>query len=274
MSSMRIHVVQTGTITGSEKFMRAAKRSEILGALLTGRTFEFPVYAFVIEHDDGHIVVDTGLSSRAKKLPPPLSRLLQLNPIRAEEEIGPAMRAKGLRPEDVRLVIPTHLDVDHAGGVGHFPNAEVIVHRPEYDFHKTLLGRFRYQPQNWPASFAPKVYDLDPDPYGPFQTSKHVTRDIRLVPIPGHSIAQVGVVLDRQGTRVFFGADHVLRSDWFVEDYTSGRHMMLGMMFAPNQAIDTTRRIAEFIRAYPTILVPTHDAEAAKNLAANEPLRL
>jgi glyoxylase-like metal-dependent hydrolase (beta-lactamase superfamily II) len=253
MWTMRVHVVQTGTITGNETFMRGTRRSDAIKALISPKPFEFPVYAYVLEHDDGHIVIDTGLSSRAKGMPGFLKRIFVMPELTADDEIGPAMRRAGLRPEDVRLVIPTHLDVDHAGGVGHFPNAEIVVHRPEWEHSKTFGGKQRYQPKIWPEGWAPKVYDLDPETFGPFATSKKVTDkgDIRLVPIPGHSVAQVGVVVESDGVRLFFGADHMLRADWFVEDYNRGRLMMLGMLGNRSDAIETSEKIAEFVRSYP-----------------------
>jgi glyoxylase-like metal-dependent hydrolase (beta-lactamase superfamily II) len=184
----------------------------------------------------------------------------------AEDEIGPQMQAVGLNP-DVRLVILTHLDWDHAGGIAHFPNAEFLVHRPEFEFSKKVMGKLRYNPKLWPSTFAPTLYDLDADPLGPFSESKAVTDrgDIRLVPIPGHSIAQVGVVVEGDGKRMFFGADHMLRDDWFREDVPAGRLLQLG--FYPEQARATSRLIHEFITAEPTILLPAHDADAPARLA-------
>jgi glyoxylase-like metal-dependent hydrolase (beta-lactamase superfamily II) len=41
----------------------------------------------------------------------------------------------------------------------------------------------------------------------------------------------------------------------------------------PKQAIESVRRIKEFARQYPTVLLPAHDPDAARRLAANETLR-
>jgi len=127
-----------------------------------------------------------------------------------------------LRPEDVRWVIPTHLDPDHAGGMGNFPDAKVLIHRPEYAFAATSIGKARFQARMlWPSGFNPTLYDLDPDAYGPFPRSKQLSDsgDVRVIPLPGHSVGQVGVVVEADGHALLFGGDHVLRQDWFVEDY-------------------------------------------------------
>lgn len=268
---MRVHVIPTGTLVGNETFMRGEGWSALFKPY---RRFDFPAYCYVLEHDEGHIAVDTGMTSRART-PRPMRRFVPNPVMTPDEEVGPQMRARGLSPEDVRLVIVTHLDWDHVGGVGHFPNAKVLVHRPEFEFASKLMGKMRYQPKLWPSSFRPELYELDAEPLGPFPQSTAVTDagDVRLVPIPGHSIAQIGVVVDTGGRSLFFGADHMLRQDWFVEDYARGRFKQLGL-FYPKQAIETSKRIHAFAEQNETILLPAHDADAASRLAGMEAMKV
>jgi N-acyl homoserine lactone hydrolase len=66
-------------------------------------TEPLPIYAFVIEHPDGLIVVDTGETARMAEpsyFPwwHPYYRFALREWVRPEEEIGPQMRA-GLRPK-------------------------------------------------------------------------------------------------------------------------------------------------------------------------------
>lgn len=266
---MRVHVIQTGTLRGNETFMRADGWSSLLRRV---RPFDFPVYAYILEHPDGLIAIDTGLNT-ATRTPRPARRFVPFHEADPSEEIGPAMRAAGLRPEDVRTVILTHLDWDHAGGLAHFPNAEFLVPRGEFEFAATTFGKIRYQPKLWPEWFSPTLVDLDDEPYGPFPQSKRVFEDIVLVPMPGHSIAQVGVVVPSKGVRLLFGGDHILRQDWFLDDYAAGKRKGLGLFF-PEDAVKTSERIHGFVAAQPTVLLPSHDAEAAGRLAALEPLRV
>jgi N-acyl homoserine lactone hydrolase len=238
---------------------------------------EFPAFAFIVEHPEGHIAIDTGRVAEGWPVALPMRRFIPTAPpMRPGEEIGPQMETKGLRTEDVRRVVVTHLDVDHAGGIGHFPEAEFLVHRPEYALASTFLGKQRYRPQDWPSWFKPTLYDLDPEPHGPFPESKALTEsgDVRLVPIPGHTIGQVGVVLRTNGVSLFFTADHLLRQDWFLDDYADGRLKGLGALTLPKRAVETSQRIHRFLEETPAILVPSHDSEGPDRLAAMEPLRL
>jgi N-acyl homoserine lactone hydrolase len=269
---MRVHVIKTGRLVGNETVMRGEGWSSVCRRR---RGYEFPAHCFIVEHPEGHIAIDTGLTARAR---PTASQRLISAPsplIEAGEEIGPQMRAAGLNSEDVRRVVLTHLDWDHAGGLEHFPNSEILVHRREHEFAQKLMGKWRYQPKLWPSWFEPSLYDLDPEPYGPFPESKTLTKsgDVRLVAIPGHSIGQVAVIVQMGDVRLFFAADHALREDWFVEDYEAGRLLMLGALFFPKFAAETSRRIHRFLEEAPTVLIPSHDADAPARLAAMEPTR-
>jgi glyoxylase-like metal-dependent hydrolase (beta-lactamase superfamily II) len=266
---MRVHLIQTGRAASKLAVFRGRTRLSLVTAPFRRGWFEYPINAYVIEHGDGHIVVDTGAGHQMPSAPG-----FFRSTIEPDDEIGPQMRKIGLRVEDVRLVIPTHLDVDHAGGVGHFPNADIVVHRPEYEYASTLRGRMRYQPRVWPDWFDPSPYDLEPEAFGPFPSSRAVTdrRDVKLVPIPGHSVAQVAVVVKTDGPFVFFAGDHMIRQDWFAEDLAAGRLSQSLHFNNPRVAAETSRRIQQFVREFPTVLVPAHDDDAVARLQSREPM--
>ena len=83
-----------------------------------------PIYAWVIEHDEGVIVVDTGETSRVHESGyhpswHPFYRRSVRFSIHPDEEIGPQLRTLGIAARDVRHVVLTHLHTDHAGGLVH-----------------------------------------------------------------------------------------------------------------------------------------------------------
>ncbi len=65
-----------------------------------------------------------------------LPRLLKgVKPVFKEDEWAPkAIEKVGLKPEDIDIIILSHLHHDHAGAVTAFPNATVIVQKVEYDY--------------------------------------------------------------------------------------------------------------------------------------------
>ncbi len=274
---MRVHVIQVGRVSVDERFFEATNVWAAFRAAFGNRGASFPVFGFVVEHPDGVVVVDTGWHHGIQDLSAVrlLSRLMKAPPlITADEEIGPRMRAAGLRPEDVRLVIPTHLDADHAGGIGHFPNSTILVNRAEYEYvTKTRSGRLRAQARFWPDWFAPSFYDLDAEPYGPFAQSFSVTdaKGIRIVPTPGHSPAHVSPVFESDGTKLFFGGDHLIRQSWIT---SGGIRVSAALHPFKGQARDTNARLMSFVREFPTVVLPSHDPDAEASVAAGEPLRV
>ncbi len=263
LTNLRVRVFETGSLTANGTFLRGEGLSSLFRK---PKAITFPVLVYLIEHPEGPILVDTGLGRRVPELRtfrgfPPM-------PAGSSADIGPQLRHSGVDPGEVRLVVLTHLDWDHTGGLHHFPNAEVLVHRPELEFAQTRMGRWRYRPSLWPAGFAPSIYDLHDEPFGPFPASRTLTRagDVRLVPIPGHSPGQVGVVYTAYETTLLFAADHMLRADWFDEDLEAGRSVMLGA-FGKKAARDTTRRLKAFTEESSVLLLPSHDSGAADRLA-------
>ena len=260
---MRIQAIQTGTLSGNETFFRGGGWTSLLRSR---RDVEFPAFAFVLERDDGLIAVDTGLSTRVR-VPRAQRRVVPVPRIAPQEELGPRMRAAGLDPADVHTVVVTHLDWDHAGGLGFFPGARVLVHRPELEFARRLPGRLRYQAKLWPEAPSLESYDLGDEPLGPFPRSKALTDDgaIQIVPLAGHSAGQVGVLVQGERPALLLCADHCLRADWFAEDLAVGNEIALGVFFR-DRAVETSRRIQDLARERPLVLLPSHDAETPDRL--------
>jgi len=91
-------------------------------------------HCLLIEGDDRLILVDTGLGVEDVNDPRRLGFLFSAmtRPRLAVAETALRQVADlGFRPDDVRHIVPTHLDLDHAGGMGDFPGAAVHVFATE-----------------------------------------------------------------------------------------------------------------------------------------------
>lgn len=268
---MRIHAIQTGTVAVKQRQVRGVGQGiqRRLNTLLDHAwTDPLPIYVWVIEHPEGIIVVDTGETARATEpgyFPwwHPYYRLGVREWVRPEEEVGPQLRALGIPPEEVRWVVLTHLHTDHAGGLAHFPKADILLSRTEYQSASGWRGQVRgYLPHQWPTWFAPKLIDFAPAAVGPFPMSYPLTRagDVLLVPTEGHTPGHLSVMVLEDDHAVFLAGDASYSQLLLLDEAVDG--------VTPDAAVSrqTLRRIHAYTQQVPTVYLPSHDPEARERL--------
>jgi glyoxylase-like metal-dependent hydrolase (beta-lactamase superfamily II) len=272
---MKIHALQTGTVAVTRSWREGVGHGKrrLLNTIRDREWTEpLPIYAFAIEHPEGVIVVDTGESAGASQpgyFPSwhPGVRAFRER-VEPGQEIGPQLARLGISPGDVRWLVMTHLHTDHAGGLHHFPETEILVTRTELEFASGLRGRLRGYVANthWPAWFRPTLLELEPEPLGPFPQSLRLTDagDVTLVPVPGHTPGQIGVLVDEGDQTVFLAGDSSYTQDLMLHGKVDG-------VGADDEAERLTH---ERIRAYatetPTVYLVAHDPETGARLAERQ----
>ncbi|MBE7447701.1 MAG: MBL fold metallo-hydrolase [Kofleriaceae bacterium] len=153
---------------------------------------------------DGLVLVDTGYGTLDCAAPRRLGRGFvavsgpRLDPAQTAHA---QVRALGHDPADVRHVVVTHLDLDHAGGLPDFPGATVHLHRRELDAARaraTMAERRRYRPHQFaqhtrwnPVSEAGDTWLGLPA----VQRLAGLDADLALIPLHGHTRGHSGVVV-------------------------------------------------------------------------------
>lgn len=173
---MKVHAIQTGTVAIKQRQREGvgSGKRRFANALLDREWTEpLPIHAFLIEHREGLLLVDTGETARAAErgyFPAwhPYFRLGVRASVTPDQEIAPQLERMGVSPDDVRRVVMTHLHTDHAGGLHHFPRSEVLASPTEIALASGLLGRARgYVNNRFPEWLRLRPLELDDGPFGP-----------------------------------------------------------------------------------------------------------
>ena len=108
----------------------------------------------------------------------------------------------GFDPRDVRHIVLTHLDFDHAGGLDDFPHARVHLMTRERDAalaQHTWMDRQRFRPQQWSTRGQWRTYDSTSGAAWMGLECVHdlhgLPPEILLVPLPGHTFGHAAVAV-------------------------------------------------------------------------------
>jgi glyoxylase-like metal-dependent hydrolase (beta-lactamase superfamily II) len=269
---MRVHAVQTGSVRVKATQIRGhgSYLERTLANLRSPDWVEVPIQAYVVEHPEGLIVVDTGETGRTAEpgyFPGwhPYYRWAVVMRVTPDEEVGPAIKRLGLSLADARWVVLTHLHTDHAGGLHHFPHAEILVSRAEHRRATGLAGRVvGYLPDRWPDWFTPRLVDFSARAIGPLTATLDLTKsgDVHLVSTPGHTPGHMSVVVEADDRTYFLAGDASYDLDAMRDGVVDG--------VAPNahQYLRSLGQIREFVDESDAVYLPCHDAGVADRLTA------
>ena len=166
-----------------------------------------PCAAQLVETNAGLVLIDTGYGTEDVRRPHPrLSKFMRslLNiRFRMEETALHQVQALGYSPGDVRHIVLTHLDFDHAGGLEDFPHARVHVMEAEREAaerkRRGFIARRRYRPAQWDDVRDWRTYADGGERWFGFDGARALDGlppEILMVPMPGHTCGHTGIAVD------------------------------------------------------------------------------
>jgi glyoxylase-like metal-dependent hydrolase (beta-lactamase superfamily II) len=185
------------------------------GRLLDGRPgllrrSELVCHCLLLETDAGLVLVETGMGTPSTDRPDEwLGREFRLltGPTLGEGETAVAQIERlGFWPSDVRHVVLTHLDLDHAGGLVDFPQATVHVYATELRALRSpanLAERKRYRAAQFAHGPRFRPYEADGDRWFGFDAVRELDGldpDVLIVPLGGHTRGHAGVAVRADST--------------------------------------------------------------------------
>ena len=231
-----------------------------------------PIPSFLIRHPSaGLVLVDTGLHPSAAADPTEsLGRLMgKYFDLGKGMDVPSQLRARGIDPDRIRVVVMTHMHLDHASAISEFPNSIFVLSQAEWA--AATEPRFPqmqgYEPAQYDHAFDYRTIDFDRSQaivsYGPVARTFDLFGDgsIRIAFTPGHSLGHQSVICRLAQRDFVIAGDAVfnwrqmegLAEQWRVPD----RHAWARSL----------GEIQELRREYPyTVVVPGHDGGFWKQL--------
>lgn len=243
-----------------------------VSALLNGPEFEgqwhqCPALAYIVEHPDGRILFETGLSDHAMDewLPEWLAGV-DLTTVRPEHHLTARLKQIGLGPEDFRYVVLGHLHTDHSGGARVFEDAgvDVVVHQDEYDYVRNMPVDADFFFNKVDTRFLEHVALTT------ISDAEHeLLPGVKLVHLPGHTPGLMGMVIElaHSGT-VMLTSDALYRHEsygppaigsptvWDIPKWTA--------------SVEKIRSIA---KEHEALIFPGHDGEAIRQFATHTEIK-
>lgn len=206
-----------------------------------GKRIWIPIYVFYIKGGEQNILVDTGLEQFV--VPEDLGERYGLEVLEFED----ALESVDLKPEDIDVIIHTHLHNDHCENDYKCTNAKVYVQKTEMDFFKHPHPiDHRYYPDILDDV---EVVEIDGD--------AAIMDGIDVIFSPGHSAGGQSVAVNTSAGKAVITGFCCNEKNFPA----TGPAIAPGVHLDVRQAYDSIQKIKD----QADILIPLHDLSVGRN---------
>ncbi len=197
-----------------------------------GIKYQAALKSLLIVTDSEKMLVDTGIAP----LPPSLARFVKY---RKDTDLMGSLSAHGVSPDDISVVINTHMHMDHCGNNSHFRKARYIVQRDELSYSKNPDRFMR-------GGYVREFYEhLNFDTVDGRQL---ITNGVTVMDTPGHTPGHQSVIVQAGDRKFVYTGDAApLLENIEKRDIT-------GIIYDPKKELDSIDRIrtegGEFIASH------------------------
>lgn len=238
---MKVYLLDSGTLM-LDKSLATWNHNQ-------GIEFRFPVFSLYIDHPDGKILIDTGFEKGWVERKLPFEKPTQTD----DQQFVNQLAKVGVKPEEIDVVVNSHLHFDHCSHNKLFPQAKFI-------FSKSEL-RHAYVPDPW------ERLGYDPDlvampgmktellELGTFEYE--VASGITLIETPGHSVGHLSAIVRPGGNT----APMVFPFDVAYTRHNLKDRVLMGLHSDPRELLDSMNRIDNIAQRIGGKIFYSHDPE-------------
>jgi glyoxylase-like metal-dependent hydrolase (beta-lactamase superfamily II) len=228
---LELHLLSDGCFTLDKSFLVYAKYQ--------GELYEAALKPLLIITGEDRILIDTGIGELPEKY-----RKFHTVKRKSDEALRAQLRRHGLKPEDIDVVINTHLHFDHCGNNKSFTNAKFYVQADEL--------RYAYTPDRFQkASYLRDFFDVKVD-YMPIRGNHRITDEVRVMPTPGHSIGHQSILIRKDGKNYVYCGDAAPLKE------NLERRNIPGVLYRSDEALQSLDKLRKIENA---VYIFSHDNE-------------
>jgi N-acyl homoserine lactone hydrolase len=255
---------------GSFKTLRLAR------AISSSKAAEtVPVPAFLIHHPSvGPILVDTGLhpsiASGGGENFGGLANRFGRPSLEPGEDVPSQLRAKGVEPRGVAVVVMTHLHLDHSSAISEFPDSTIVVSAAEWQeaAHGSKPSLNGYRRAHFDLAFEYRTVDFDGEAIGSYATFGRTfdlfgDGSVRLAFTPGHSAGHCSVICRLADDDFVIGGDAV-----YMQGRLDGSERLAPRPFDAHNLRRSVQELRLFHSQFPgAVITPGHDPDFYSRIA-------
>lgn len=220
----------------------------------------------LVEHEEGLVLIDTGSGNKEDRK---FTDIYAIENEGTPTALEDGIRAAGFTPEQVTLVMNTHLHFDHAGGNtrldpdgvvrASFPNARYVVQQGELAWatHTNERTAASYFPRNWQLLLDAGQLEL-------VEGERELLRGISTLPTPGHTPHHQSILLTSAGETACYLGDVVPTAAHLPLPW------IMGYDVEPLVTLESKRWLLDRARREEWLVVFEHDATHAWGRVVHE----